>query len=120
MAAHNDFGKEAEQDAVDYLIGQGHIVRERNYTYSHAEIDIISQKNNTLHIVEVKARNSTHYGEPASFVSKQKMQLLAKAANHYIIKNDLDVEVQFDIIAIVKNQYEFTLEHIEDAFYPFG
>lgn len=119
MAAHNDFGKEAEQIAADFLIKEGHQILERNFTFGHAEIDIISQKGNILHIVEVKARNSSAYGTPESFVNKQKIDLLVKAANHYIQKNDLDLEVQFDIVSIVKNSVEFNITYIEDAFYSF-
>ncbi|GET45764.1 MAG: YraN family protein [Capnocytophaga felis] len=119
MAAHNDFGKEAEQIAADFLVKNGHQILERNFTFGHAEIDIISQKGNTLHIVEVKARTSTAYGEPESFVSKQKIDLVIKATNHYIEKKDLDLEVQFDIISIVKNSIEFNINYIEDAFYSF-
>ncbi len=119
MAVHNEFGKEAEQIAVDFLIEEGHQILERNFMFGHAEIDIISQKENVLHITEVKARTSRVYGEPESFVNKQKIDLLVKATNHYVQKNDLDLEVQFDIISIVKNNVEFNITHIEDAFYPF-
>lgn len=119
MATHNDFGKEAEQNAVDMLIKNGHEILARNFTFGHAEIDIISKKGDILHIIEVKARTSTAYGEPESFVSRTKIELLRKATNHYIEKNDLDVEVQFDIISIVKNNCELTISHIEDAFFPF-
>lgn len=119
MAAHNDFGKEAEQIATDFLIENGHQILERNFTFGHAEIDIISQKGITLHITEVKARNSRAYGEPESFVNKQKIDLIIKATNHYITKKDLDLEVQFDIISIVKNNVEFDITYIEDAFYSF-
>ena len=51
MAAHNDFGKEGEQDAVNFLIENGHTILERNFRFGHAEIDIISRKDNILHIV---------------------------------------------------------------------
>lgn len=119
MAIHNDFGNEAEQIAVNFLIEKGHQILERNFRYGHAEIDVISLKNNVLHITEVKARTSTAYGEPESFVTKSKIDLLVKATNHYVQKHDLNFEVQFDIISIVKNSYESTITHIEDAFYPF-
>lgn len=119
MATHNDFGKDAEHQAVTYLSENQYQILETNYTFQHAEIDIIALHKNTLVIVEVKARTSTHYGEPEAFVNSQKIKLLAKAADHYIQKNNLDVEVRFDIISIVKNQYQNTLNHIEDAFYPF-
>jgi len=44
---------------------------------------------------------------------------LVKAANEYVISNDLDVEVRFDIIAIIKNKSIEKMEHFEDAFYHF-
>ncbi|ATA71855.1 MULTISPECIES: YraN family protein [Capnocytophaga] len=119
MAQHNDFGKEAEQIAVDFLIENGHTILAQNFIYAHAEIDIISLKNNILHITEVKARTSVAYGEPESFVNKSKINLVVKAANQYVLKNDLDTEVQFDIISIVKNQTGCSINYIEDAFYPF-
>ena len=98
MAAHNDFGKEGEREAVDFLIKEGHTILECNFRYGHAEIDIISQKGDILHIVEVKTRSSTAYGEPESFVDQRKIDLLVKSANYYVRRKDLDVEVQFDII----------------------
>lgn len=119
MAAHNDFGKEGEREAVDFLIKEGHTILECNFRYGHTEIDIISQKGNILHIVEVKTRSSTAYGEPESFVDQRKIDLLVKSANYYVRRKDLDVEVQFDIISIVKNSVEYNINYIEDAFYPF-
>ncbi|WP_034553813.1 YraN family protein [Capnocytophaga sp. oral taxon 335] len=119
MAMHNDLGNEGEQDAVNFLIENGHTILERNFRFGHAEIDIISQKGNILHITEVKTRSSSAYGEPESSVNQQKIELLVKATDFYIKKKDLDVEIQFDIISIVKNNAEFSLNYIEDAFYPF-
>lgn len=119
MAIHNDFGKEGEQDAVNFLLQEGHIILERNFRFGHAEIDIITLKDEVLHIVEVKTRTSSAYGEPESFVNQQKIDLLVKAANFYVQKKGLDVEVQFDIISIVKNNVEYSINYLEDAFYPF-
>ena len=42
-----------------------------------------------------------------------------KATNEYIISNDLDLEVRFDVIAVLKNKTQEQLEHFEDAFYYF-
>lgn len=57
-------------------------------------------------------------GEPEEFVSKKQQQNLIKAANAYVVFKNLDVDVRFDIISIVKNQYQTSIRHIEDAFYP--
>ena len=37
----------------------------------------------------------------------------------YIQKNDLDVEVRFDIISYLVENGKWIREHIENAFYPF-
>lgn len=116
MASHNDFGNEAEQIAMDFLIENGHQIIERNYRFSSAEIDIISLKDSILHIVEVKARSSILYGEPQAFVNPKKIKLLVKAANHYIENKNWDIELQFDIISIVKNEKNFKIDYLEDAF----
>jgi putative endonuclease len=69
--------------------------------------------------VEVKTRSSIEFGLPQDFVKPKKIQLLVKAVNEYVISNDLEVDVRFDIIAISKEDNDFKIEHIEDAFYYF-
>src|SRR5690606_29799674 len=106
--------------ATQYLLQNGYEILCRNFYFDKAEIDIIAQKEkDTVVIVEVKTRNSDFFGDPQSFVTPGKIKLLVKAANEYIISNDLDVEVRFDIIAILKNQKQERLEHFENAFYHF-
>jgi putative endonuclease len=119
MASHNELGKFGEELAVDFLQQNGYEILETNWTFQKAEIDIIAQKENTLAIVEVKTRSSLDFGLPQDFVKPKKIQLLVKAVNEYVISNDLDVEVRFDIIAIHKETNGFSIEHIEEAFYYF-
>ena len=119
MAEHNDLGKAGEAFATQYLMDNGFEILEKNYTFQKAEIDIIAQKGATLAVIEVKTRSSLEYGLPQDFVKPKKIQLLVKAINHYIEKENLDVNVRFDIIAISKTGNQFSLEHLEDAFYYF-
>jgi putative endonuclease len=42
-----------------------------------------------------------------------------KAVDEYVTENDLDVEIRFDIIAIVKTGASYDIEHLENAFYHF-
>jgi len=116
MAQHNDLGKQGEEIARKYLEEKGYDILETNWQYSHAEIDIIALKDDILVIVEVKTRSSDHYGKPQAFVGKKKIKLLMAAANSYIKQKNLDVEIRFDIISIIKNRYEEKIEHLEDAF----
>jgi putative endonuclease len=120
MASHNELGKLGEEIAAQYLLKSGYKILRRNFYFDKAEIDIIAQKEeDTVVIVEVKTRNSSFFGDPQDFVTKNKIKLLVKAANEYIVSNDLNVEVRFDIIAVLKNQKEEKLEHFENAFYHF-
>ncbi|CAM3765345.1 YraN family protein [Flavobacterium cucumis] len=119
MAEHNDLGKFGEELAVDFLKKSGYEILETNWTFDKAEIDIIAQKENILSVVEVKTRSSLDFGLPQEFVRPKKIQLLVKAVNEYVIQNDLDVEVRFDIVAIHKENTDFVIEHIEEAFYYF-
>ena len=119
MAAHNELGKLGETLAVEFLQKNGYTILETNWTWQKAEIDIIAQKENTLAIVEVKTRSSIDFGLPQDFVKPKKIQLLVKAVNEYVVSNNLDIDVRFDIIAIHKTQPNFTIEHLENAFYHF-
>ena len=119
MAQHNELGKKGEQLAIDYLIKNGYQIRDKNWRFQKAEIDIIAQKENTLAVVEVKTRSSDYFGNPQDFVNPKKIKLSVTAINEYVISKDLDVDVRFDIIAIIKTKKETKIEHIEDAFLYF-
>jgi putative endonuclease len=119
MADHNELGKLGEELAVAFLQKNGYEILETNWTFQKAEIDIIAQQENTLVIVEVKTRSTIDFGLPQDFVKPAKVQLLVKAVNEYVISNDLDLEIRFDIIAISKEGKDFKIEHLEDAFYYF-
>jgi len=119
MAEHNELGKLGEELAVDFLEKNCYTILETNWFFNKAEIDIIAQKENILAVVEVKTRSSIDFGLPQEFVKPKKIQLLVKAINEYVIQNDLEVEVRFDIVAIHKENTEFVIEHIEEAFYYF-
>lgn len=119
MAQHNELGKKGEQLAVDFLLNKGYKILERNYRYQKAEIDIIARLNNTLCAVEVKTRSTPDFGNPQDFVKPKQIQQLIKAIDFYVIENDLDVEVRFDIVAIIKNKLGTKIEFFENAFLHF-
>ena len=119
MADHNELGTLGEELAVEFLEKNGYKILETNWTFQKAEVDIIAQKDTVLAVIEVKTRSSIEFGLPQDFVKPKKIQLLVKAINEYVISNDLDLDVRFDIIAIQKENKGFLIEHIEDAFYYF-
>jgi len=119
MAQHNELGKHGEQLAIDFLIENGYEILERNYRFDKAEVDIIAQQKDILAVVEVKTRSSLDFGNPQDFVKPKQIKNLVKAVDEYVTENNLDVEVRFDIIAILQKGNAFEIEHLENAFYHF-
>ena len=117
MVNSNDLGALGEKIALDYLSKNKYKILETNWRYQHKEVDIIAVINNILCIVEVKTRSSD-YISPKEAVNKKKQQNLIIAANEYVIQNNLDCDVRFDIIEIIRNQDNTQITHIKDAFIP--
>ncbi|WP_372745198.1 YraN family protein [Lutibacter sp.] len=119
MATHNELGNKGEEIAIDFLQKNNYKILETNWRFKKAEVDIIALKKGVLAVVEVKTRSSNYFGDPQDFVNQKKIQLLVEAINEYVISKNLDVEVRFDIIAILKNQDKFEVNHLKDAFFYF-
>ncbi len=118
MAEFHELGKLGEKIAAKYLRAKGYRILEQNYRYAKHEIDIIAEDEEYLVIVEVKTRESAAFGEPESFVTRQKQRSIIWAANAYINWKNVEKETRFDIIGIVLKNQKARVKHIEDAFYP--
>lgn len=116
MSKSYDFGREAELFAVDYFKSLGYKIIRQNYFYQKAEIDLILQKTNQIVIVEVKARANNAWSNPEDAVTIKKKKLLVSAAHQFILENNLDSEVRFDILALMKQDGLWNINHIVDAF----
>ena len=111
-----ELGQLGENIAEKHLISKGYSIQARNIRYGKEEIDIVATKGDKLVIVEVKTRQTAEIGEPWRAVTRKKQKHLIRCAHEYVIDNNLDTDVQFDIISIVHNSFRTDLEHIEDAF----
>lgn len=118
MAKHNDLGQLGEEMVVNYLLGKGYQILERNWRNIHKEIDIIAKNGEELVIVEVKTRQNNDFGNPDIAVTKKKQRLLISAANAYIFKHNLDINTRFDIVSLYFKEGDAVFNHIEDAFLP--
>lgn len=120
MAEHTDFGKQAEQHAVEYLEGKGYRIVAKNFRYQKAEIDIIAEYENLLIIIEVKARANNLFIEPYEAVDKRKIKLIVSAADAFLRENPYESEVRFDIVSIIRGEgNQLKIQHIENAFESF-
>ena len=121
MARHLELGRKGESLAKTYLENNGYEILDENWTYGKLEVDLIAYKDRVIIFTEVKTRTGNRFGEPEDFVDARKQRLLLEAADEYIYLMQHQGEVRFDIISVLfdyKNNY--TLKHIEDAFWPSG
>ena len=119
MAVHLDLGRRGESLAKTFLESLGYEILDENWTHGKAEVDLIAYKDRVIIFTEVKTRTGNGFGEPEDFVDLRKQRLLADAADEYIYLMDHQGEVRFDIISVLFDRNEnYTLKHIEDAFWP--
>lgn len=120
MATHNDFGKKAEDLAVEFLQKKGYKILVRNFRFQKAEIDIIAEADNQIIIVEVKARSTDAFMLPQEAVTKIKIRSIVSAANYYMEEFNKHQEVRFDVITVLPDERKkLVIEHIVGAFEAF-
>ncbi|OFX27696.1 MAG: hypothetical protein A2041_09080 [Bacteroidetes bacterium GWA2_31_9b] len=116
MSDHIILGKKGEDEAARFLVKNGYKIRNRNWRYKANEVDIIAEKNNLLIVIEVKTRTNPDFENPKEAVTKKKQRFIIKATDAYIQKYDIQLETQFDIVAVTIQNNNVQIEHIEDAF----
>lgn len=103
-------GSFGEEMAVNFLKRKGYSILEKNFKCRIGEIDVIAEKENRIHFIEVKTRTNHIFGTPAESVGKKKMEKIRKVAAVYLLCNKKqNYQVQFDVV-------EFTWNHIKQAF----
>lgn len=101
MAFHIDLGKKGEQLAEAFLVNRGYTILQRNWRFSHFEIDLITRKDDLLHFVEVKCRSNELFAHPEESVSKKKLKSLFQAIEQYLHLHRQYVDFRLDILSVV-------------------
>jgi putative endonuclease len=111
-------GRQAEQIACDYLLGQGMRLLTRNYHCRRGEIDLVMQDGQGTVFVEVRYRRQHRFGSGAESVDRRKQEKLLSAAAHYLQAHPHAARgaCRFDVIAISFDNGQQQLEWIADAF----
>ncbi|MBN1158296.1 MAG: YraN family protein [Bacteroidales bacterium] len=118
MHHNRQTGNRGEHIAVRHLKDLSYEILEQNWRFGHKEIDIIARDKNCLVVVEVKTRTNKFFHDPVEDVTRKKQSFLIQAAEEYLYRNGLDLDVRFDIILIFIIEDRTELEHIKDAFRP--
>lgn len=117
--ARKRLGSLGETLACRHLEGLGHRILERNWRWSHLEIDIITQDAEGLHFVEVKSRVAPVSAAPEDNVTLPKQRHLAAAALAYLHEGAFgDLDVFFDIVTVVFDGGRTDISYYKQAFIP--
>jgi putative endonuclease len=99
-----DIGNLGERITCEYLRRLGFTVIGRNIAAKMGELDIVAEKNDCLHIVEVKAvkcyefpgSNSNESYNPADNLHSSKIRKVIRTAQWYVAKTGWEGEWQVD------------------------
>jgi putative endonuclease len=118
MSESHELGLKGEEFATAHLKNKGFRILFRNWKWGKHEIDIIAENKDFIVFVEVKTRSGNFQEHPVTAVTIEKQKSIIRAADGYIQRFRIDKESRFDVITIIRNNEEFEIDHIEDAFYP--
>ncbi len=114
---HLELGQRGEVLAAAYLMRQGFEIRERNYRWRRAEVDLIAFRQNRLHFVEVKTRSWRDVDLARGAVDRRKESFIIGAAAEYMHVQNWEGDFQFDVIVVlVDGRGGQELTYISDAF----
>ena len=113
-------GTWGEALTAEYLRGNGYHILDSGFRCQEGEIDLIAQKGDTLAFVEVKTRQSAHYGAGREAVDRRKQRKITATAFHYLAQHpDLPHKIRFDVADILAPQGVQTqrpaLRYLENA-----
>ncbi len=128
---HNkEIGRIGESLVERFLVNQGFLIRARNYWQKWGEIDIIAEKNDKLHFVEVKTVSHetkqalelavTHgTWRPEEQVHREKLNRMARTIETYLGENQITKAWQIDVAAVrlVPRETYSTINYIENVIF---
>ena len=118
MTEKQQFGRRGEEIALAFYKDNQYIILEKNWQLNHLEVDIIAKNEENIVFCEVKTRSGNAFAEPQQSVTTQKQRNIIRAANYYVLTHRISLEVRFDVITVLFNGEQYTLEHMPYAFTP--
>lgn len=100
MVRQHNCGDFGEFMGECWLEKQGYTILHRNWRVGRLELDRVTCKDGTLHIIEIKTRTNIDYGMPETFITAKKLQHLRKATIGFLQACKYYGRYQIDVLAI--------------------
>jgi len=118
-------GEIGENIACKFLVKQGFLIKDRNYTKKWGEIDIVAEKQNKIYFIEVKSvsRNLNVSQETNTWRAEEnmhpwKMKRMSRTIQTYLLSKKIpeNIEWQVDlfIVSLDINNKKAKIKRIED------
>ena len=100
-------GTLCETQCITYLKKNNFIIKEKNYVSLYGEIDIIAEKNNIIHFIEVKSGKS-NFENLLYKLNTTKQNKIIKTALAYLTKNKIkNTQINFIYMIVYKNKIRY-------------
>ncbi len=100
------FGNASEDLATAFLEQEGFVIVERNYfARKLGEIDIVAQKDDVLHFIEVKSGKADF--DPVYNVTSAKLKKVVNSAHYYMKSKQIALAFSIDALIIRGEEVEF-------------
>ena len=103
--SRKEVGNLGESVACEYLRRHGFTIRDRNITKKTGELDVVAEKENTLHFVEVKTvlandlpdeRSTGDRYDPSLNLHEAKVRKVARTGEWYVLEKKWEGDWQVD------------------------
>lgn len=122
-SSRKETGDRGEGETVTFLKKQGFRIVARNVAKKTGEIDVIAQKGNTLHFVEVKTVSCEEFPEegreedrfdPSANLHAYKIKKVARTAEWFVAEKDWEGDWQVDgaLVWIRRRDGEVRVEYL--------
>lgn len=110
-------GRAGEAIAARHLETSGFTILERNVVAGGVELDIVAREAGCIVFVEVRARATSRFGDPALSVDGAKQRRLARGAHAWLrLKGAAGWRARFDVVGVVWEAGRPRISHYRDAF----
>ena len=93
-------GRQAEDDALAYLLLQGLVLLQRNYLCRGGELDLIMRDGASVVFVEVRLRSGSAFGGALASITPAKQRRMTVAAQTWLLGQKTMPPCRFDALAI--------------------
>lgn len=105
-------GSGAEEQALQYLRGQGLRLLARNWRCKLGELDLVMQDGDTVAVIEVRSRARADYGAAAETIDRRKQARLVRATRLWLARRPELAEqpLRFDVVTLDAGALEWRRE----------